>query len=97
MHISIISMFRIEGSRYVTWICFPGKFGLFFFHHRITKDNYIFLMSQSDIISRFFFILVLISLFFSLNNHFNQLSYAHDFFVNNDAALVCGVSILFYI
>src|ERR687892_1134982 len=36
----------------------------------------------------FFDLLILLSLFFAMNNHFYQKSYAHDFFVNNDATLV---------
>lgn len=32
--------------------------------------------------------IILVSLFSLLNDHFYQISYAHDFFVNNDAALV---------
>ena len=36
----------------------------------------------------FFDLLILLSLFFAMNNHFYQKSFAHDFFVNNDATLV---------
>jgi hypothetical protein len=36
----------------------------------------------------FFDLLFLLSLFFAMNNHFYQKSFAHDFFVNNDATLV---------
>ena len=31
---------------------------------------------------------MLVSLIFTVNNPFHQMSYAHDFFVNNDASLV---------
>jgi hypothetical protein len=33
-------------------------------------------------------LLILISLYFGMNNYFYQESYAHDFFVNNDATIV---------
>src|SRR5918995_1145791 len=36
----------------------------------------------------FFNLLILLSLFFAMNNHFYQKSFAHDFFVNNDATLI---------
>jgi hypothetical protein len=36
----------------------------------------------------FFDLLILLSLCFAMNNHFYQKSFAHDFFVNNDATLV---------
>lgn len=36
----------------------------------------------------FLTLLILLSLFFAMNNHFYQKSFAHDFFVNNDATLV---------
>jgi hypothetical protein len=36
----------------------------------------------------FLTLIILVSFFFALNDHFYQISYAHDFFVNNDAALV---------
>jgi hypothetical protein len=36
----------------------------------------------------FLTLIILVSLFSGLNDHFYQISYAHDFFVNNDATLV---------
>jgi hypothetical protein len=48
-------------------------------------------MNQNVIVGWTFFdldLLILLSLFFAMNNHFYQKSFAHDFFVNNDATLV---------
>ena len=47
-------------------------------------------MNQNVIVNWTFLTLtlILLSLFFAMNNHFYQKSFAHDCFVNNDATLV---------
>jgi hypothetical protein len=59
------------------------------YYHLVTKDNYSLFLNKLLLSFRLYLtLIILLSLFFATNNNFYQNSFAHDFFVNNDATIV---------